>query len=346
MRRSNRTYLTPLVATAVLLACSSEGSTGYPAGSDKTAVTAEGACEHEFRVRVERCRKDSIAPETMTSTRTRYVGDCVAALDLPGSTRTVAEVEACANAVEAEECGVIAPLLPACAQKAGTLTTGSACNVHAQCQSGYCELRAQGKGCGLCKDTPSEGEGCLTGNLRCAPGTFCTGERESTQTTCKRVRYVDANAECNGFDIQCRPGFVCASMEGAASVCIQGLAGTPCRVDSTCVKGTYCSEVTGTCTNLGNAGDACDGPRPCGEGLGCDRSTRTCATLTFAEPGESCGGSVACRQGVCGQGTGTPRCPEIVEDGKGCLEGALMTCRAPAACFGGACVMSTTATCQ
>jgi len=35
----------------------------------------------------------------------------------------------------------------------------------------------------------------------------------------------------------------------------------------------------------------------------------------------SCGGSVECREGVCGQGTGAPTCPAIVEDGEGLPRG-------------------------
>jgi len=123
MRRSKQTYLAPLLAAAaVLVACSSEeGSTATPPPPDGGAsapVTPEAACEHQFRVSIERCIKDSIAPATMTSARERYVADCVTALGLSGSTRTADEVDACASAVEAEECGIFAEALPACAPKA------------------------------------------------------------------------------------------------------------------------------------------------------------------------------------------------------------------------------------
>ncbi len=352
MRRSKRTYLAPLLAAAaVLVACSSEeGSTASPPPPDGGAsapVTPEAACEHQFRVRVERCVKGSVAPATITSARTRYIADCVTALGLSGSTRTADEIDACASALETEECSVFAELLPACAPKAGTLATGSACNVNEQCQSGYCELRADGKGCGVCMATPAEGEGCSAERPACAIGTFCVGEPSSSRMTCKRVRYADEKAECNGSDIQCRPGFICASTDGKKPTCIQALAaGQECRDDAHCAKEAFCSRESAKCTNRGKAGDACDAMTPCGEGLGCDRTTQKCAALTFAEPGEDCGGSIACREGVCGQGTGAPRCPAIVEDGKGCLAGAHMTCIAPAACIGGACVMPTTATCK
>lgn len=354
MRRSKRTYVALLLAAAALVACSSDRASsggeqpepdgGVPAPAP---VTAEAACEHQFRVRVERCTNGNIAPATVASARTRYVADCVAALGLPGSTRTADEVEACASALEPEECGVIAELLPACTPKAGTLATNTACNVGAQCASGNCELRAEGKGCGVCKDPAAEGEGCSAENPACAAGTFCVGEPNASRMTCKRVSYVAAGASCNGFDAQCRPGFICAAIDGAAPVCIQALdVGKECRDDAHCAKGTYCSQRLAQCTKRGAAGEACDSTQPCGDGLGCDRESQTCAALTFAEPGESCGGSVACREGICGQGTGAPRCAPIVEDGAGCLAAAHMTCRAPAACVGGGCVMPTTASCQ
>lgn len=354
MRRS-KLCLAPLFAAAVLLACSSSDESSKAGPSNEpdasTPVTAQSACEHEFRVRFERCNGGSIAPATMTSAKARYVESCVNAFGLAGSTRTADELDACATAIEAEECGTFAELLPACAAKAGTLATGTACNVDAQCQTGHCDLfgpQAKGRGCGVCAETTPEGESCDAERPACALGTFCVGSPDAPSAPkCRRVRYVDPSASCNGFDIQCRVGFVCAAVDGAAPVCIPALAaGAACTDDAACAKDAFCGYSTGKCTNRGKAGDACDAQNPCSEGLGCDRTSNKCAPLTFVEPGESCGGSVQCREGVCGQGTGAPRCPEVVDDGKGCLEGAHMTCRAPAACINGACVLPTTATCQ
>jgi len=354
MRRTTL-LLAPFLATAALLACSSDDSSGGGPSNDDagapTPATPQAACEHEFRVRHERCSKDLVAPATMTSARTRYVASCVDALALAGSSRTADEVEACAKAVEAEECGVFPELLPACAPKKGTLSTGSACNMGSQCQTGHCDLEsalAKGKGCGVCADTTPEGQGCTQESAACAVGTFCIGSPESpSRTTCKRVGYVDASATCNGFDIQCRPGLICVSVDGAPATCRPPFAaGQPCQDDLACGRDAYCSRETAQCTDLVKEGGACDAQSPCERGLGCDRTTNKCAPLTFAEPGVSCGGSVACREGVCGQGTGAPTCPPVVEDGRGCLEGAHMTCAAPAACIAGACVLPTTATCQ
>ncbi len=287
----------------------------------------------------------------MASARTRYVESCVAALSLTGSTRTADEVEACAKAVEAEECGVVPVLLASCAPKAGTLPAGSACNVDAQCQSGLCDLldlRAKAKGCGVCMEPTPERTTCDRSHPTCAPPTFCSTTATSPLVGyCLRRRYVDEGASCDGIESYCHPGFVCASIDGSPHTCIrQHSVGEQCPGEDACEKGTFCSTTGNTCASRGNVGEPCDSITPCNEGLGCDRTTNKCAPLTFAEPGESCGGSVACREGVCGQGTGAPTCPDIVQDGKACLEGANMTCQAPATCIAGACLMAITATCQ
>ena len=342
MRRTNRWFLASLVTTAALLACSSDDSSG----DEPRVVTPESACEHEYRARIERCHAANIPPATAESLRTRYVADCVATLALKGMTRTSANVEACAAATEAEACGAAWQILPACLERPGELETGAACNVSAQCASGHCQLGERGKGCGKCVDTPAEGEECKADGSGCEPGTFCTGESGSNRLTCKRVRYVESGAPCNGFDLQCPAGSVCVTGEDGASSCVAGELGAPCRVDVSCGPGLFCNDVTWSCLAFSGEGEGCGQARRCAAGLDCDRVTRTCVALTFAEPGESCGRGVTCREGICGQGTGTPTCPEIVEDGEPCLVGAHMTCRAPAACIGGACVMPTTATCN
>lgn len=351
MRRSNRS-LALVFSAGLFLACSSSSSD--PAKEDASTaaapVTAQSACEHEFRVRVERCDGADIAPATLSTARTRYVASCVGALSLTGSTRTAEDVEACAKAVEAEECGVAPVLLAACVVQPGTLRAGSACNVDTQCQSGHCDLlatQAKGKGCGVCLETVAEGDSCDPEHPACAIGTLCIGSATDKSPRCRRAAYVDENASCDGYATYCHPGFMCASIGGAPSTCIPvHTVGGECPADAACATDTFCSETTHTCANLANVGEACDSQTPCKSGLGCDSTTKTCAPLTFAEPGVKCGGSVACREGVCGQGTGAPTCPALVEDGKGCLEGAHMTCLAPATCIAGACVMQTTATCQ
>ncbi len=343
MHRSKRSLGT-LFSAVVLLACSSSDPSNEVAPAN---VSAQSACEHEFRVRVERCDSALVASGTLESARKRYIEICVGALDLTGSTRTANEVEACAKAVEAEECGVIPDLLAACAPKPGTLPAGSACNVDAQCQGGHCDrldLQARRKGCGVCLQPIREGASCDPEHTACALGTLCIGSG-SSPPTCRRARYADENGQCGAADVFCRPGFMCASFNGGAPSCIRKhTVGEECPVDAACEEGTFCNETTQRCEPRGDIGMRCDPKSPCLEALGC--LAKTCTPLVFTKPGASCGGNIACREGVCGQGTGAQTCPEIVEDGEACLEGAHMTCRSLATCVAGVCVTATTLTCQ
>lgn len=350
MRPMNRASVVLLSLGAALAACSS-GSEGVEAapvvadGGKATTATAEEACRHEFRVRVERCAKD-VAPQEIGGLRTRYVASCVAELGLAGTTRTAADVETCASALEARACGTEPAFLPECALKPGTLGVGASCNVDAQCQEGVCLVDASGTSCGRCVAPLADGDSCSQGSSFCRPGSACLGSIDApVPTTCKRLSYADAGGECGG-GTYCRPGYVCGKAPGAPAKCIPRYAPGERCADEACREDSFCDRVAGKCTSRGKDGEACDSQRPCAEGLGCDRTQHKCAPLTFVGAGESCGGSVACAQGVCGQGTGEPTCPQVVEDGDGCSEGGHMTCRAPAICLGGTCAMLTTLDCK
>ena len=151
---------------------------------------------------------------------------------------------------------MIAEVLRACAPKAGTLATGSACNVDGQCQSGYCELRAEGKGCGVCaaRRRPPKAKAAPP-SVRRAIGTRCVGVPNTSQMSCRRVSYADEKAACNGFDTQCRPGLFCAAVDGATPVCIQALAvGEECRADWYCAKEAFCSQQSAKCKSTPSFG--------------------------------------------------------------------------------------------
>jgi len=347
MRRTKFSFVISLLSTAAwLVACSSDEPSTAPGGeADAGAtVTARAACEHKYRAEVERCAKGELAPSTLESARPRYVADCVATLDLAGNLWTPEEVEACAVAVEAKGCGVSVDLLPECAPKAGALAAGAACNVNAQCATGFCDVGESGKGCGECKSPRREGDSCSTFEPACAIGLTCY--QDGRAMLCGRVGYVQQGAECNDRTAVCEPGQGCLFV-GQTPVC-ESLyeEGAFCGDHSWCAEGLYCDRDAAKCTKRGVVGDACDSTTLCAASLGCDRDTQKCAPLTFAEPGESCGGSVACREGVCGQGNGPPRCPPVVEDGEPCSPTAHMTCRAPATCIGGACVLPGSTKCQ
>jgi hypothetical protein len=353
MGSMNRRCVVLFSLGVMLAACSSssesDDSTGT--GTDPAkATTPDAACQHLFRVAEERCAKET-SPRESGSTRTRYVASCIAELALTGTSRTAADVESCASALEKLPCGTVSEFVPECTTKAGNLAEGAACNAGAQCKTGVCDYADPdaAKTCGVCVAPLEEGASCSPKTSTCTPGTICVGSLDAvTLTTCKRVKYAEPKAPC-GANIFCQPGYLCVkSSAGDSPTCAPRFApGVYCGDDDdVCDDASFCEKTTSKCASRPKEGEACDVQRPCPKGLGCSKTTGKCAPLAFAAPGESCGGDIACAQGVCGQGTGTPTCPPIVEDGDSCLEAAHMTCRAPANCVSGKCVMPTTGVCR
>lgn len=340
---------------AVTLAACSNGSNDAvdSAGTDsdpQAGTTAESACQHLFRVERERCVEGATAPD-LESTRSRYVDNCVAELSLTGTSRTAADVESCATALSKLPCGTVSEFVPECTVKGGSLANGTSCNDGAQCKSGICDYGDPGAAgtCGICATPLDEGASCSPKNSLCPRGTTCVGSVEAvTITTCKRMKYAEPKAPC-GANILCQPGYLCVKVDASAPAptCNPRFGpGVYCGDDDdVCEETSFCEKTTNKCARRPKEAEACDVQHPCSKGLGCDKATGTCAPLTFAAPGERCGGSVACQHGICGQGTGTQTCPPISEDGSACSDEAHMTCRAPAACVSGKCVMPTTGIC-
>jgi hypothetical protein len=352
MRRLDRGCFVLFAVGVVLAACSSSepvSSAPVDAGT-KAPATAEEACEHHFRAGVERCSSAEISPQEIAGIRTRYVANCVAELGLSGATRTPADLDACASALEAKGCVSYPEFVAECVLKPGTLPEGTACNISAQCQTGVCAyLDTTGtSGCGVCTAVLKEGERCTQDKSFCERGTSCTGSLEKPrETTCKRVTYAEPQAPCS-YNVLCGPGYVCAQKgDNPTPLCYESSGpGGMCEEDVSCNEDSFCDKSTRKCVSRAKAGEACSSVLPCAKGLGCDKTQSTCAPIIFAAPGERCGGNIACAQGVCGQGTGAPTCPPVVEDGRGCLANGHMTCKAPAFCLGGKCVMTATQACK
>ncbi len=336
-----------------IAACSGSSESGDSTGSDAgptQGATADSACQHLFRVTEERCAKET-SPREIDSTRVRHTAVCVAELALTGTSRTAAHVEACASALEKLPCGTVAEFVPECTTTAGVLADGAVCNAGAQCKSGVCDYEdpAAGKSCGICAAPLAEGAPCSPKASTCTPGTICVGSVDAVSiTTCKRVQYAEPKAPC-GANILCQPGYLCikSSSDDPTRTCNPRFGpGVYCGDDDdVCDEASFCDKMTNKCASRPKNGEACDTQHTCPRGLGCSKTTGKCAPLTFVAPGESCGGDVACTHGVCGQGTGTQTCPDVVEDGNACAEGAHMTCRAPAECVNGKCLTPTTGVC-
>ncbi|MFS8069978.1 MAG: hypothetical protein ACMG6S_26740, partial [Byssovorax sp.] len=275
--------------------------------------------------------------------RDDLVDHCAARAALPGVEVTEGAIAACAAKIALAECtgvpleclsplgridnsgqlsyvwmgnGVSALYYDLFPRAKGSLATGAACDIGAQCQSGNCTSRDS---CGFCVDESKLGDAC-------GPTALCVGWRDQcTDGVCVEVGLAEGSAcqETKGSS-DCLSSLYCLN-----GTCIPRLqVGDLCDADGylpACPEDTRC--VASVCQQVKEAheGEACDvGPVYCtGEGLFCDGETcrrpRTgapagsscfqdfcgegliCATYTCAVPrnaGEACDYTEACAAGL------------------------------------------------
>lgn len=228
--------------------------------------------------------------------------DCLnATLECPdliasaGSTRTVAELKACAEVYRTLSCDdVLTGKLPPCVTP-GTLAAGEPCMYPSQCASLDC--LNDGYGCGVCSRPVATGEECDLEE------TGCAHEDKCTDFTCTpRVRHVftivaDAGASC-ALEQPCTDGYIC---QGAGGTSATGTcnplpaAGESCAL-LYCAPGNYCLEGDLICTPDIPSGQPCGFSSSlmeafyCGGDLTCHygatAATGTC--LPFPKLGEPC----------------------------------------------------------
>ena len=283
-----------------------------PPGSDASVANA---CDDLFNAWVA-C--SLVLPAAAAHDAPRYRQLCEIQVALPGSTTTVAEIEACARAYTTD-CSTTCQL-----PNTGTLPAGAPCDLtwNLQCQSGSCVQvpDAGSSGCGACAATIPIGQGCGPGassaSSACAPGSYCAG-------TCTALGAV--GAPCTTRSV-CQPGLTCSSAEQCATPVMLGGA---CQADIDCAEGFPC--VAGTCALRGDAGAHCTESgwdTPCDYGLVCDTTTSTCVVPTV-QPDGACGANgQACIYGSCAEGV----CPTIIPDGQPCPTSPTAMCDVEAEC--------------
>ncbi len=210
------------------------------------------------------------------------------------------------------------------------LTTGQACGVDADCDSGLqCSTETQ-----LCVTPAAAGESCENGAPPCGPGLLCLGKGDDTTPKTPgvcRSAIAALNTEEGGLcdptaGTLCRTGVSCVadSLDAASQTitwrCIKTgsyLAGQTCKlgVPEACSSGNYCktgkglSAITGTCTATPDA------LQPCGTGFGAQcKAGAVCVAESFcenyAENGVGCTGDDMCFSQYCGTTGGCePRLP-------------------------------------
>ncbi len=235
---------------------------------------------------------------------------CSVELVAPDVVTTVAEVQACANAINATPCGDgFDPDAVAECRWIGARQNGKACGVNAQCTSGFCDKRPPSSECGACAPLPQPGDACPA--ERCAPGSKCVAPG-------KCVKLVPIGAACD--------------------------ASTPCAASGYCI-GKKCVapvHLGDKCDPVGRAGPGCS------EMITCDTKTKICRPPTLASAGEPCGlvGTElrACTRAWCEAHGESGKCIPRVAEGASCTTSE--ACVVPATCVRGTCKMPDPASCR
>jgi hypothetical protein len=252
----------------------------------------------------------------------RLAEGCAEDQGVPGTSRTLADIAACAGAMATASCHelLISRYPAACAVKPGARADGAACGSDWQCQSTHCRRSGD---CGVCAPRAGEGGACTT-DSGCLPAMRCTG-----------VMCATPGEVCSG-SADPAPWALCAS----DSYCSRPVSGGSCVVK----YGPEGGCETGVLTNGGLLTEACDLVK----GVACNPASKTCRFARVVRAGEACG-LVDGYVGICaGRGrcvspvplstSLTGICAEPAADGAACgtaADGA--ACVPPARCEVGMC---------
>jgi hypothetical protein len=333
------------IASAVTLPVACGGQSGGTGGGG--GGPGGSACDDFFTaVYGGGCESPASLPGTeIARIQGRFDLACGSELGLPGLTFDASAFEACASAIKASGCSVIAELNGPCGfASSGTLVAGTACVTDSQCQSGDCSAGEEGPdggtlACGMCAPLAELGQPC-TG--ACVKGATCVST--GTTGTCVAVTYGAAGAKCDDQQTQCNSGLVCNLALGTCAA--PAGTGTACLDESDCQAGLACPDVGGhgTCQSPAQSGGACEYDQDCAPPLGCDDDVHQCGTITWASAGQACSGSVKCLVGTCPAQTAGSMCPAVVGDGQPCTDQS--TCDTFAQCTGGICRLGFAGACQ
>jgi hypothetical protein len=334
-----------------ILACGgiSEGQTPdlTPPASTPPSADLSAACRAFFKgtqALAQRCG----APTRPELVEEAYVLSCVALASLPGSSVTVATLDA-STAMMAGQVGCGEPsglshqgvVMPA---SSGTLPLGASCQSGMQCASGSCSKQVSGAaGCGVCQQIHALGESCAPPVHACDKATVC---REGVCVW----PGPELGSSCVNYGAEpCGPGFNCISPPDSIldGVCeLRPGLGQPCNaaeqidcqhglacIQGLCVQrqpdGASCSEHL-SCQNYCHDG-VCQSPLPnaqqgedcsfhsCAPGLFCSEM-EVCQAVGVASAGDVCGYQVRCSEGLlCSRGylQGDPKDRCVPEPGPG-----------------------------
>ncbi|MSP58833.1 MAG: hypothetical protein EXR72_00560 [Myxococcales bacterium] len=298
------------------------------------------------------------------------VASCAGIATARGSQIVVADLDACAAAIEAGECWGFGTW-PRCVSyrgllwgypdpaRRGTGKGGDRCFASLQCQSGYCDAQLA---CGLCRVPRQVGESCDGANDVCTPISVCeagvctlSGKKRGAMCTthgveCQSTLYCKAEMgfgtcqpkslvgdPCGGANPPCNDGLTCQSGRCAVPESRPTLpVGASCQSTDRCAG--YC--VAGVCSPPKYGvleHEHCEFARYCRNDFECSKGT--CEVPMVVQRGGSCefGGSPRCAAGLycpClpgGQCAGPKVCADLPALGEPC--GPLGACALGSRCW-------------
>jgi hypothetical protein len=346
-----RTALAWLVSTASLSACGGTTVSRSNGGGAGTEEAKRRACAHHFTSQFSSSCRGAALPDTEISRlEPLFERACLDQLAMPGSAYTAEDLQACATATEAAECGSPDGPPLACDLR-GSLPGGAPCISGTECQSGQCRgttgpsdpggTPPEATVCGKCAPVASLGEPC--DEAVCPKNAACMTTTPSASDPgyqCTAVVVGALGSTCDHLTALCEPGAYCRQSHECT---LLGGVGAPCNGTATngCKQPYVCDEASRTCQPPGTAGAGCvhSGDRGCAVGFGCTWDGQ-CEPIEWSKPGEPCDDARRCLVGSCGStsyligppGPESGVCPVVIPDGQACEPAKGGTCDSTSAC--------------
>lgn len=225
----------------------------------------------------------------------------------------------------------------------GTVGSGGACALDAECKSGACDIPTSTMTCpqGTCTgDAPpapgGAGATCSSSN-GCAVGFYC----DFTNQVCAELKAAGATCQASN---ECAYGLGCAGTTTARTCKALPKLGEACP-DGVCRDaGNYCNSAM-QCAKIGLEGAACTSSQQCSSFYPCDTQAMKCTKAPSA--GQACIGRCFDANTFCDTSSATPTCISTKADGGTCSSNSQCqsdncdqgsgagsgTCSTPAACI-------------
>jgi hypothetical protein len=294
-----------------------ENDSGTDGGGGESAQQAVAAAASAYCARASACAAVFVTDGfgTLAGCQTHLQTQLLASLSAPGTSATVAQLEACTAALPQVSCGDLLgnETIPACKTLPGMLAAGAPCGTDAQCASTHCIVPST-TACGTC-GPQSPAAGTCSVDSDCQPGMDCLNG------TC--ATYVLQGGACSATQ-PCRPDFAC----------VNGTCGAPSPAGTACKTSAECDQLSGDF---------------------CNPASLVCQTITFAQPGGACGlvsgQLVLCAGpgGTCKGDDVSPyvgTCEAAAMNGASCDTDGGPLCDYGSVCVSGTCTASNPASCK